>query len=178
MLQSRWGWAICKEKKKKMRCVEMNTRAQWAPCFLGNVFSVAKQLKTSLLAGAALFSDCDAIPLLCPAEGWAMAMHTAASTNTGAHVHVQAEGEMNRRTWTRACVPARADVHTSLKLSRRWQQENTPRYCSTRHPLCEAPSRRQTDLLRWIKISDRNFTVESVSNVLTQHRCIEHRPQC
>lgn len=119
---------------ENMRCVEMNTQSQWAPCFLSNVFSVAKQLKTSLLARTALFSACDAILQVRPAEGWVMGMHTHRHAQTQAHVRVHAEGDINTRGLAHTCT----NTHTSLKLSQSWQKVNTLRCCSTRHALYEA----------------------------------------
>lgn len=89
------------QSAENMRCVEMNTHSQWAPCFLSNVFPVAKQLKTSLLARTALFSACDAILQVCPAEGWVMGMHTHQQTQTQAHVHAR-RGRL-KHTWTQ-CI--------------------------------------------------------------------------
>lgn len=96
---------------ENMRCVEMNTRSQWAPCFLGNVFSVAMQLKTSLRARAALFSACDAILQVCPAEGWVMGMHTCRRAQTQAHVHVHTEGDLNTRGLMCMCARMHKRIH-------------------------------------------------------------------
>lgn len=93
-----------------MRCVEMNRHSQRAPCFLSNLFSVAMQLKTSLLARTMLFSACDAILQVCPAEGWVMGMHTQQQAQKTRHVYVHTGGDTHGQTWTCACL--RACIYT------------------------------------------------------------------
>lgn len=118
---------------ENMRCVEMNTSSQWGPCFLSNVFSVAKQLKTSLLARSALFW------LWCNPPGlpsWKLSDgQPTPATGTEANVHMRAGGGINRHMWNHAFVRTCKSIHITFKLNQSWQRENTLCYCSTRHGL-------------------------------------------
>lgn len=66
------------EEEKNKRCVEMNKDSQRAHCFHCNVFSVAVQLNTSLLARTALFSS--HVFQVCPAEHLVAGLHTYTCT--------------------------------------------------------------------------------------------------
>lgn len=108
---------------ENMRCVEMNTRSQWGPCFLSNVFSVAKQLKASLLARTALFW------LWCNPPGlpsWRLSDGQPTPVRgTKAHVHMRAGWSINRHMWTHAFERTCTGIHISFKLNLSWQRENT-----------------------------------------------------